>query len=84
MTDLEDVMEEIKQAAQRQRIDFDDSANAFTVWSEVGNDMQHCGSRPTLDGAQTLAHDHIHLNRLYVVRASSRRRFDIVEIGGTQ
>lgn len=67
-------LERIRQGALRQQINFENSANAFTLWSEVGSEMQHCGSCTSLDDAQSLANDHTGLtNDLYIVRASSGR-----------
>jgi hypothetical protein len=68
-TGLDSAFEKIKIGALRQRIDFSAPANAFTVWADLQHGMQYCGSRPTLDSAWMLAHDHVNLrNILYVIR----------------
>jgi len=66
---LELAFERIKCGALRQRIDFADRANAFTVWADLRHGMQYCGSRPALNSAWMLAAEHIHLKDiLYIVR----------------
>jgi hypothetical protein len=68
---LELAMQRVKAGAQRQRIDFEDPANTFTVWADLRHGMQYCGSCPALDSAWMLAKDHIHLKDImYVVQAS--------------
>jgi hypothetical protein len=49
----------IKHDAPSQGIDFEDPANAYTVWTPFPNRMQFCGNRRTLDEACSLAGDHI-------------------------
>jgi hypothetical protein len=49
-------------------IDFEDPANAYTIWTPFPNRMQFCGNRRTLDEAYSLAADHIRLKNLYVVK----------------
>jgi hypothetical protein len=58
----------IKRDAPSQGIDFEDPANAYTVWTPIPNRMQFCGNRRTLDEAYSLAGDHIRLKDLYVVK----------------
>ena len=63
----------IKRDAPSQGIDFEDPANAYTVWTPFPNRMQFCGNRRTLDEAYSLAGDHIRLKNLYVVKGPLSR-----------
>jgi hypothetical protein len=76
---LELAMQRMKAGAQRQRIDFDDPANTFTVWADLRHGMQYCGSRPALDSAWTLAARHIHLKGIMFVVRASLDSFDILK-----
>jgi hypothetical protein len=60
----------IKRDAPSQGIDFEDPANAYTVWTPFPNRMQFCGGRQALHDAYSLADEHVHLKNLYVVKGS--------------
>jgi|GEM_PF-5218321 len=65
---LDLVADRIVLDAPEQKIDFADPANVFTVWADLRNRMQYCGSRQSLDGAWMLAAGHVHLRNTYVVK----------------
>jgi hypothetical protein len=62
------VADKIKHDAPSWRIDFADSANAFTVWVDDPHRMMYCGSRTTLDEAWALAAEHVNLKNLYIAK----------------
>jgi hypothetical protein len=65
---LEGIFKGILQDAPSQQIDFDEPANAFTLWTPFTNVMKHCGSRGTLESIQLLAAQHVNQRDLYIVR----------------
>jgi hypothetical protein len=76
---LEAAFERIKNGALRQRIDFADPANAFTVWADLRHGMQYCGSCPTLDSAWVLAAEHIHLRDMMYIFKGPLDSFGILK-----
>ncbi len=53
---LDQVIEQIRRDAAEQCVDFDESANRFTVWAGGFFDRkQYCGGRQDLDAASRLA-----------------------------
>jgi hypothetical protein len=65
---LDGVIPRIEQDARSQGINFDDPANAFTLWADLSHVMQYCGSRGTLNSVQLLAAEHAKSLDLYIVR----------------
>jgi hypothetical protein len=62
----------IQRDAPDQGIDFEDPANAYTVWTPFDNRMQFCGSGRALDEAYELAAEHTGIEKLYVVKGPRR------------
>jgi hypothetical protein len=67
------VLNRVIQDAASQRVNFAESANAYTVWADLPNRMQYCGSRETLEAAWKLAGNHpTDRFDLYIVNAEIR------------
>ena len=63
------VAEKIVRDAPTEGIDFEDTANVFTVWTEFPSGfMKHCGSRKTFDDAWAWALKHVNQKTLYIAR----------------
>jgi hypothetical protein len=63
------VAEKIVRDAPTEGIDFEDPANAFTVWTEFPSGfMKHCGSRKTFDDAWAWTLKHMNQKTLYIAR----------------